>query len=153
VIARLALCALVLALTGAAASAAPLPATEYRARAQAICAETERGILRLPPPTEGAQVAPYIDRLLPVLRRAVRRLDALDPPPALAGQHERFLRSGRLGIALFARMRARVRRGADPVAVVQASERPLARLDAQGNAAARALGLPACAREVTADPT
>lgn len=133
------------------AAAAPLPAAQYRARAEAICAAIARGTLALGEPTTGAEVAPYLGRLLPVLRRGVRRLDALEPPAALAVRHERFVQSGRLGIALYARMRGRVAGGADPVAVVAASERPLARLDARSTADARALGLPTCAQEVRGD--
>jgi len=140
-----------LALAASAAGAlAALPAGEYRARADAICATVERDVRRLPVPDSRAEVKPYLDRLLPVLRRAGRRLGALEPPTRLAGDHARYLRTGRLSVALFAAMRTRLARGADPIAVVRDAEPRLARLDAQGTAAARALGLLACAREVSA---
>jgi hypothetical protein len=141
--------ALALAAAGTGTLAA-LPAGQYRERADAICATIERDVRRLPPPDAGPEVRPYLDRLLPVLRRAGRRLGALEPPARLAVDHARYLRTGRLSVALFAAMRTRLARGADPVAVVRDAEPRLARLDAQGTAAARALGLEACAREVSA---
>jgi hypothetical protein len=145
---------IVAAALGLAAAAsgplAALPAPEYRARAQAICAAAERDLRRMPVPDSRAELRPYLDRLLPVLRRATRRLDALEPPARLAGDHARYVRTGRLSIAVFAAMRGRLARGADAAVVARQAEPRLARLDAQGTALARGLGLAVCAREVTA---
>lgn len=66
---------------------------EFRAEANAICAESARSLRELPPPEDtAAGVAEYADGAAPILDARRDRLAALRPPETSAAAFEELLR-------------------------------------------------------------
>lgn len=65
-------------------------ATTYQKAGDAICADYAAAIAKLGQPAKAADLGPYIVKALPVLRRTVERIDALDPPSDKAGAYATF---------------------------------------------------------------
>lgn len=87
----LALGAVVLA-TASAASAAPMPATEFAARGNASCRAYETALRRLPPFDDLAGAATFFARAHPHAQRFLRELRRLTPPATHAVVFARLLR-------------------------------------------------------------
>jgi hypothetical protein len=68
-----------------------LSRSDYVERADAICAEYDRRLARLPQPNSIEDVAELAERALPIAREGVRELRALAPPEELEPQVERWL--------------------------------------------------------------
>ncbi len=151
----------ILALGGAVAlggcgGPAPAPAKQrldpeqvYRdtVNTQCIDARLDREIVPDPGGSGAADLAAYLRATLEAARRSQRRLEAIEPPPALAAQHRRGRRLGREGIALVAAAARSADRGEAPEKVLRRLEPALNRRIAEGNAVARALRTPQCRQE------
>lgn len=144
---RAALTVLLVALAAAAhapgAFAASAPA--YRAGADAACARANARLAKLPEPRTSDEVRRWVVRAVPIMSASVRRVRALAPPRALRARHRAWSRVLARRAATARSLRARIARGAPPVATLRAAAPRLTRLKRASRARARALGLRTCA--------
>lgn len=62
----------------------------YREDGEAICADYEAAIAKLPQPLQLRDIGTYIERATPILQRTVARIERLDPPNDLREEFEEF---------------------------------------------------------------
>jgi len=145
--APLALLAATLALLAGAAiaGAAPLDASSYRARADAVCAGANARMERVPVPRSEQGIRAWMAEAVPVYTRSVARLRGLAPPRALRARHRAWTGVLAQRVRLVRRLQLDIAGGAPAAAAVQAAAPRLERLRLKARARARQLGLRACA--------
>jgi hypothetical protein len=126
-----------------------LSTDEYRGEARKICREADRATRAVDRPTRttNAAIASYFERLMKVNRKTSEQFDELEPPEELKAKHEAALDANRDGVKEVERLVAELRRGGDARALLQASTGRLQELATRSGEAARALGVPECARQ------
>jgi hypothetical protein len=115
----------------------------YVKRADAICAAfagTSKPIAR---PRSYTEVAAYVRKTLPLYEAALRKLEALDPPPRDADGARRWLAADRRVARAFRRLGEAADRRDFPAVTAAVSEAQLA--GDQSRRAAAALGTHVCA--------
>ena len=143
---------LVLALSATVAACGgddALSTEEYRAEAKAICQDATRGTQAVQAPTRTTNdaVASYFKRLIAVTKRSSQRFGELEPPEDLEARHEAALKANEAGIKEVERLIAELERGGDARALLQNAQTRLEDLSRRSDEAARALGVPECARQ------
>ena len=142
--------ALVLALLVAACGGDDALSTdEYRGEARKICQEADRATKAVEQPTRttNAAIASYFERLMAVNRKTSEQFGELTPPDELEKQHKAALDANRDGVQEVEKLVAELRRGGDARALLQAAQGRLQELSTRSGEAARALGVPECARQ------
>ena len=126
-----------------------LSTDEYRSEARSICQEATRATRQVQAParTTNEAVAGYFEQLIAVTRRSSERFAELEPPDELQDEHEEALAANRAGIEEVERLIADLERGGDARALLQAAQTRLTDLSRRSDEAARALGVPECARQ------
>jgi hypothetical protein len=138
------LAALVLASCGGDDALSP---QAYRAEAGRICADGDRATtaVRQPARATAAAIADYFQRLLRANERTTRRFGALEPPESLRAAHAAALEANAGAVREVRRLIAQLEQGVDPRRALAAARPRLERLSARADAAARRLGVAACA--------
>ena len=116
---------------------------EYVRAADAICAEYERRLARLPEPRNVEELARLTEQALPIAREGVTRLRGLEPPQELTSRVEEWLERNEENVRTIERMRDAARAGDETR--VQELASAGADNEAEADRLARALGLRACA--------
>ena len=126
-----------------------LSTSEYRDEARKICREADRSTSAVARPTRttNAAIASYFERLMNVNRKTSEQFADLEPPEELETKHEAALDANRDGVKEVERLVAELRRGGDARALLQSAQGRLQELSQRSGAAARALGVPECARQ------
>jgi hypothetical protein len=121
--------------------------SEYRERANALCAEEKDALARIPPPTRLQEFAAYLEELLRVGRRYERKDDeTLEPPPLeLRELHQRAERVDARLEAGLERTIERMKRSDAPGVTLAREIRKLNPDIQQGIELARKAGLKECA--------
>jgi hypothetical protein len=124
-----------------------LSVSEYRERANALCAEAKDALAKIPPPTRPQEFAAYLEESLTVGRRYDRKEDeTLEPPPLeLRGLHERAERVDARVEAGIERTIERVKRSDAPEVTLTREIRRLIPDVQRGVELARKAGLKECA--------
>ncbi|MBD0290822.1 MAG: hypothetical protein ICV74_06165 [Thermoleophilia bacterium] len=130
---------------GGGGSGEALSKSEYRARADGICAEYERRLDALPRPGSIADLAPLARKALPIAREGVRKLRELRPPAELAPGVRRWLARNDANVANIERLGAAAASG--DTTRVQEIASAAKENEREADALARSLGLHACAQE------
>lgn len=143
---------LVIALSAAVAACGgedTLSVEEYRSEARTICrdATKETAAVQAPARTTNDAVATYFERLIAITRRSSDRFGDLKPPDELDRQHEAALKANEAGVAEVERLIRELERGGDATALLQNAQTRLQDLSRRSDEAARALGVPECARQ------
>ena len=122
---------------------------EYRAEAKAICEDAAKATraVKAPTRTTNEAVASYFKRLIAVTKRSSERFGELEPAEELEARHEAVLEANEAGIEEVERLIADLERGGDARAVLQNAQTRLEDLSRRSDEAARALGVPQCARQ------
>jgi uncharacterized lipoprotein YmbA len=136
--------AVLMALVLAACGASSPSASQLRVAATRACASAAAQAERIATPVAPAGSAEFLRRGLAVLTPELAQLRRLHAPSDLAATYSTALRSSAGLRALLGAAVQSLNRGADPVSTVQTLQRRLAPLEARGDAAWRALDLPAC---------
>jgi len=124
-----------------------LSAEEYRREASRICADGDRETERVQAPRDQdpAAVATYFERLIGVNERVLARFEELDPPSELADAHEEAVAVNAEAADEVERLVGDLRERRDLDRALRAATPRLRGLDRRADAAARELGVPACA--------
>jgi hypothetical protein len=143
---------LVLALSAALAACGgddALSTEEYRSEAKTICEDATTSTRGIKPParTSNEALASYFRRLIAVTKRSSQRFGELAPPEDLEARHEAALKANEAGVKEVERLIAELERGGDARALLQAAQTRLEDLSRRSDEAARALGVPQCARQ------
>ena len=128
----------------AAATTRTRTAADYREEANRICADSERAVEALPPPTSAASFERYLARVKrdrPPLRPR-RSSAARAARPSCAAQHRRLVDLSKEGEELLEELRDRSARGRQPLDAIRSNLPELERLAREGNALARRMELP-----------
>ena len=127
----------------------PLSMEEYRAEAKVICEDATRSTRAVEPPTRTTNeaVAGYFKRLIAVTKRSSDRFGKLEPPEDLEAEHDAALKANKAGVNEVERLIAELERGGDARALLQNAQTRLEDLSRRSDEAARALGVPQCARQ------
>jgi len=125
------------------------PEQSYRdaVNTQCIDARLDRELVPDPVGSGSADLAAYLRATLKAAQRSQGRLEAIEPPPSLAVQHQRGRRLGREGIALVAAAARSADRGVAPEKVLRGLQPALNKRIEAGNRIARALRTPQCRQE------
>jgi hypothetical protein len=115
----------------------------YVKRADAICAAFAGAAPPIARPRSYAEVAAYVRQTLPLYEAALRKLEALDPPPRDANGARRWLAADRRVARAFRRLGEAADRRDFPAVTAAVSEAQLA--GNQSRQAAAALGTHVCA--------
>jgi hypothetical protein len=121
-----------------------LNADEYRDRANRICAEANREVEGLDPPTSPDQLADFLERGLELGRSYDRRFRELDPPDELEDLHERGVRLSERLDERFQSLIDRVRAADEPLAELQRGLQGLLSQVEEADELNRELGLDEC---------
>ena len=126
-----------------------LSAKEYRAEAKSICEDATKATRAVEAPTRTTNeaVASYFQRLITVTKRSSDRFGELEPPEELKAKHDAALKANKAGIEEVERLIAELERGGDARALLQNAQTRLQDLSRRSDEAARALGVPQCARQ------
>ncbi len=100
-----------------------------------------------PTRTTNEAVANYFKRLIAVTKRSSERFGELEPPEDLKRQHDAALKANEAGVKEVERLIAELERGGDARALLQNAQTRLEDLSRRSDEAARALGVPECARQ------
>lgn len=130
-----------------------LSAEEFRAQADAICADANREIEAIAEPTSAEQFLTYIQAALPIQRAQLDRLAALEPPDDLQAGFDAGVAAIRQQIDAIDGAGARIEGGEDATAVVAEVTPTLESLNEQSDAAAQSLGLTVCGSDANETPT
>jgi soluble cytochrome b562 len=120
-------------------------ATDFTARANAICSETKKAGQALKAPKAKAELAPFFDRALGLAKGEVAKLKALRPPSEHAAAYRTWLGGLDRAVGLLGRADTAAKAGS--VYEVQAAIRAGDGLTQRNTANARAAGLTACSEE------
>lgn len=71
-------------------SGKPLTASEYRAKADAICANANADLKAVPQPTSPGELDEFVDKAKPVVKNAIDDLEGLRPPSELRDAANRW---------------------------------------------------------------
>jgi hypothetical protein len=132
------------ALALAACGASSPSARQLRLAATRACVSAASQAERIATPVAPAGSADFLRRGLAVLTPELARLRRLHAPSDLAATYSSAVRSSAGLRALLGAAVESLDHGADPVSTVQTLQRRLAPLEARGDAAWRALDVPAC---------
>ena len=122
-----------------------LSRTEFLERADAVCAEYDRRLAKLPRPESIEDVAELAARALPIAREGVRELRALEPPNELRPQVDRWLERNDENVAKMEDLREAALDGNETQ--VQRIAGAAADNEREADELARQIGLRDCARE------
>ena len=138
--------ALAVALALAACGDDGMSASEYRAGAKEICADSERDTDAIRQPTRSTPeaIADYLGRLADVNERAIGRFEELEPPDKLQRPHDDLLAAQRDGQQTVRGVISDLEGGEDAREVLEDSTTRLRELGRRSNAAAKRLGVPEC---------
>ena len=122
---------------------------EYRDRVERLCREGEREAERLADRFGGEveDALPFFRETLERAREDQERIERLDPPDALADEHERSIDLGRRAIEGLEKMVDGLEEATDPAAVLRREFPPLLRLVDKSNELAREMKLDDCVVE------
>jgi hypothetical protein len=129
----------------AAGAGDPLAADAYRARANAICAQTATAIAALPP-AQPPDFVTYFTRASRLMRAKATRLEHLAPPTALAVYHWRAVGLEQEQATVVRGLVARLPRAASARTAIRTALARLSSLDRRGANLWRNLGADHCAR-------
>jgi len=147
----LSLLAAVLATTSACdGSGEPLSKDQYRATADAICAETNAALEQIADPTSAADIVDALDDAEPLVEKQLTQLKALSPPEGLADHHDDAVMLLEEQLDVTGSVKARIEEGESPFDVVNDVVSRLQEIDMKADAAASALGLTVCGQQDTA---
>lgn len=143
--------ALPLALVAFALAIAPvacggLGEDELRKQAAEICTRTAAATDRIALPSRPSEGRAFLAEGVAHLRRAIRALDALEPPGELRERYERAVELARSEAALIARHERAIARGEDVIDTFRRLDAELEPLTRQEDAYWRGLGIPECVR-------
>jgi hypothetical protein len=141
---RGAMAALLTSLVLAACGASSPSARQLRVAATRACVSAAAQAERIATPVAPAGGTEFLRRGLAVLTPELAQLRRLRAPSDLAATYSSAVRSSAGLQALLGAAVQSLNRGADPVSTVQTLQRRLAPLEARGDAAWRALDVPAC---------
>lgn len=132
------------ALTVSGCGASSETAGPLRVQATQVCTRTVDEAARIKPPVVPAATAPFLRRGIAVLRPEIAQLRTLRPPNEQAGAYSEAVDAlGREAAILIATVR-NLDKGADPLTAIKTLQHRLAPVEADGDAAWRTLGVPAC---------
>jgi hypothetical protein len=89
------------------------PTDAYRASATSLCKAEEREISAIEKPTSGADFRRYLSEVLPLVEKRIDRLQRLDPPSTLRGDHQRIIDLSKTAAFMIAAQISRLDRGPD----------------------------------------
>jgi hypothetical protein len=137
------LTALLVTVALAGCGSSPLSLNDLRTQATAICqtATTQAG--RIGTPSTAAATRAFLAAGAAVLKSEVTKLQKLDPPSAQAGQYRTAVGAVSEELQLVRQTLAAVAH-TDPATAVGGLQRALTPVRSRGDAAWRALGIPAC---------
>lgn len=124
-----------------------LSASEFRARAEAICAEANTAQAALAQPKTGAEVRAYLEAGYASAEAELARLKALVPPPELKADFDAAISLIGQRDATVKRVVDELKAGKDPEAAVTAAEPAITALNDRADAKALALGLTVCGKD------
>lgn len=126
-----------------------LSTEDYRSKARSICQEADRATKAVEQPqrTTNDAIANYFERLMTVNRKTTDEFAGLEPPEDLEKQHEAALDANRAGVDEVQKLVDELKRGGDARALLQSAQGRLEQLSDRSARAARALGVPECARQ------
>jgi hypothetical protein len=122
-----------------------LSKAEFVRRADALCAEYERRLARLRQPRDVEALADFVDEALPIVREAIARLRALEPPAELEPEVERWLERNDENVERMEALRDAARAGDETR--VQTIASAASENEREADELAREIGLRDCARE------
>jgi hypothetical protein len=131
-----------LALAGCGGSSASI--SHFRTQAGRVCARALAQDVRIAPPARQAATAAFLRRGIGVLRPELAELRTLRAPGAQAGAYLAALSSLARELTILTSTVHDLDRGADPLPTIKTLQRKLAPVEADGDAAWRTLGIPAC---------
>jgi hypothetical protein len=127
--------------------AATLGAAQFTAKGNAICRRANDEVAAMKAPTDAASAFAFVGRLKTITDRMLQEFLKLSPPVQSRSEFNAFMDQLRKGSALVTRMAEAAQSG--DLAEVQAVSKQANALDPTFNAAARALGVDECAKDVS----
>ncbi len=134
----------VLALVAAGCGSGSESARQFRQSATGICRTASRQGARVRTPTAPSGMTVFLNRGVTVFTPELRRLRRLRPPRALQADYATAVRALSGELSQVRAAAAQLKRGADPISTTQELQHRLTPIEARGDAAWRALELPAC---------
>ena len=132
-------------------AAPPPPPTraDFVRRANGVCKTYDAKFNRLAQPQTLAEIGPYVDRASALIAAELRKLRAVEPPPAFAVRYRTFLGAGMQELQLTRRLSKAAKAGnaASVPGLISKGQR----MDAHANALARGMGLRVCAQTPSSD--
>ncbi len=122
-----------------------LSKAEYVRRADAVCAEYDRRLARLPKPRNVEALVDVVDEALPIAREGIAKLRALEPPADLEPAVERWLERNDENVERMEMLRDAA--GEGNRLRVQRIASAAAENEREADELARQIGLRDCARE------
>lgn len=138
-----ALAATVIALAGCGSP--PLSVSQLRGSATRICQLASRQGDQIPYPSSPGATAAFLRSSVPVLRDQLANLKALTPPSSMESTYASSVAALSQQLQLIRQTVQRLDAGADPLSAIRVLQQRLSAIEAQGDAAWRKLGIPACA--------
>ena len=134
----------VVALAVAGCGSASPTMARLRAKATRVCTRASARGTRIAPPPVPAQSGAFLHRGIAVLRPELASLRTLHAPSEQAGAYSAALGSLARELAILTATARDLDRGADPLTTIKTLQHRLAPVEANGDAAWRTLGVPAC---------
>lgn len=125
----------------------PLPASEFRERANAVCRQAGVDLAAIPEPASPAGLADSLAAALPLEREQIDELDDIAPPPELAQPFEQALALLGEQLALGQQAVNDLNGGRDPAEVITTLGPEIERNEQRLDELAAELGLDDCASE------
>ena len=129
---------------GGDAASAPLSADDYRAQADAICAETNAELDKVPDPSSAADIVKRLEQARPIVDTQIARLKDLSPPEDLVSDHMRAIALLEEQLELSGTIATRIDDGEEAFEVVNDVVPKLEDIDARADRAAAGLQLTVC---------
>jgi hypothetical protein len=130
---------------GGAGSSESLSPTQFRQRADAICARYESKVHALPKPTSLGDLQGFVDQVIPLIEQGNAELGDLEPPEELADDWRRALELQEENLQKARELQTAIRD--KDAARVQQLFTELGETEDESNRIARSIGLEKCGEE------
>lgn len=149
VVAVLAVLAAAAFIAGCGGGSSDLSAAEFRAQADAICADLNTQIDGLTQPTSAETFLPYLRAGLPIQKAQLKKLEALKPPSDLKAAYAEAMHLQEQQLAAISGAADRIEAGESAEAVVNDVSGDIDAIKTKSDAKAKELGLNVCGTEKT----
>jgi hypothetical protein len=130
-----------------------LTAGQWREQADAICADIDTRSNAVAEPSSPAEIAAYLEKILPLGQEQVSRLKALVPPAELQSIQSQAVANQEEAVRVVQGALDRIKGGEDPTKVISELTADVDRITAEGKRLAQEAGLTKCGQDETTGTT